>query len=103
LIFDGEENSKKCPRCGNNIYIKKLNKRGSKKIQRKRLTGDSVKVGGERCRPCLYCSEETTTSATVKCVSPKPETTFNRKKNAWMCYSFKAGNICKKNKNEVKQ
>lgn len=91
-----EEGEVLCPRCGAK-YIRKTSKKNVKIAKRSKYTGDFVKVGGKRCRTCLYFSEETTTSATTKCTFSKPEVNFN-KTSGWVCHSFKAGNVCKKMK-----
>ena len=85
-----------CPKCEAK-YIKKMSKKSRKTIKkREKFTGsDFVVIGGKRCRKCVH--SETTVPTITKCTLSKPEVTFSREKKTWLCYSFEAGNVYKKN------
>jgi len=89
MRFDAEESCKNCPRCGN-IFIEKLNRKGKKKVEkRKKFTGNFIEVGGKRCQKCDFSEKSTISNIKLKCNCPEPETTFHRGKNVWICYSYK--------------
>jgi len=100
ILFDGPAEKSACPRCGS-PHTERLIRIKSKKIKIKKLTGHFVKIEKKRCKKCIH-SEETATSATIKCtLLPAPVTTFHKEKNGWICYSFSPKIKKKEVKNEA--
>lgn len=90
IHFDGPNEKPVCPRCGSK-YTERLIQRGNKKIKKKKkFAGNFIEVGGKKCRKCDFSEKSTSLSIKLKCNCPEPETVFHKKKNVWVCHSFKA-------------